>query len=103
MLSCTLLIGSMLTLPNAQRDQRARLWLGIGFSAHESAQDERWWQRYQPQDYRVIDNALGNTTDFKNMVEALDHVGVLVYADVVFNHMANEAHLRSDYSTRAKL
>ena len=32
----------------------------------KSAQDERWWQRYQPQDYRVIDNALGNTTDFKN-------------------------------------
>ncbi|CAH1553482.1 alpha-amylase family protein [Vibrio owensii] len=62
----------------------------------KSAQDERWWQRYQPQDYRVIDNALGNTTDFKNMVEALDRVGVLVYADVVFNHMANEAHLRSD-------
>ncbi|YCO01699.1 alpha-amylase family protein [Vibrio sp. VNB-15] len=62
----------------------------------KSAQDERWWQRYQPQDYRVIDNALGNTTDFKNMIEALDRVGVLVYADVVFNHMANEAHLRSD-------
>ncbi|UQA53537.1 MULTISPECIES: alpha-amylase family protein [Vibrio] len=62
----------------------------------KSAQDERWWQRYQPQDYRVIDNALGNTTDFKYMVEALDRVGVLVYADVVFNHMANEAHLRSD-------
>ncbi|MGR5549084.1 alpha-amylase family protein [Vibrio sp. DNB22_12_1] len=62
----------------------------------KSAQDERWWQRYQPQDYRVIDNALGNTTDFKSMVEALDRAGVLVYADVVFNHMANEAHLRSD-------
>ncbi|MGR5230777.1 alpha-amylase family protein [Vibrio rotiferianus] len=62
----------------------------------KSAQDERWWQRYQPQDYRVIDNALGDTIDFKNMVEALDRVGVLVYADVVFNHMANEAHLRTD-------
>lgn len=31
----------------------------------KSAQDERWWQRYQPQDYRIIDNALGNTVDFK--------------------------------------
>ena len=62
----------------------------------KSAQDERWWQRYQPQDYRIIDNALGNTVDFKNMIEALNHVGVLVYADVVFNHMANEAHLRPD-------
>ncbi|BBM67077.1 alpha-amylase [Vibrio alfacsensis] len=62
----------------------------------KSAQDERWWQRYQPQDYRVIENALGNTIDFRNMVEALAQVGVLVYADVVFNHMANEAHLRRD-------
>ncbi len=62
----------------------------------KSAQDDRWWQRYQPQDYRVIENALGNTIDFRNMVEALAQVGVLVYADVVFNHMANEAHLRRD-------
>ncbi|MGR5070499.1 alpha-amylase, partial [Vibrio alfacsensis] len=50
----------------------------------------------QPQVYRVIDYALGNTTDFKSMVEALDRAGVLGYADVVFNHMANEAQLRSD-------
>ncbi|MGR5237128.1 alpha-amylase family protein [Vibrio alfacsensis] len=82
--------------------QRAREISELGYGSvlvsppMKSAQDDRWWQRYQPQDYRVIDNALGNTTDFKNMVEALDCVGVLVYADVVFNHMANEAHLRRD-------
>ncbi|ELA7882473.1 alpha-amylase family protein [Vibrio parahaemolyticus] len=62
----------------------------------KSAHDERWWQRYQPQDYRVIDNALGDTQDFIYMVRELERVGVLVYADVVFNHMANEAHLRRD-------
>lgn len=62
----------------------------------KSADDERWWQRYQPQDYRVIDNALGDTQDFIHMVKELERVGVLVYADVVFNHMANEAHLRRD-------
>ncbi|MDF2155124.1 alpha-amylase family protein [Vibrio sp. CAU 1672] len=62
----------------------------------KSAKDARWWQRYQPQDYRVIDNALGNTRDFKAMVAELERYGVLVYVDVVFNHMANEAHLRSD-------
>lgn len=56
----------------------------------------KWWQRYQPQDYRVIDNQLGNTTDFKQMVRALDENGVGVYADVVFNHMANESSIRSD-------
>ncbi|MDF5544530.1 alpha-amylase family glycosyl hydrolase, partial [Vibrio parahaemolyticus] len=62
----------------------------------KSAHDERWWQRYQPQDYRVIDNALGDTKDFIHMVRELEQVGVWVYADVVFNHMANEAHLRRD-------
>ena len=55
-----------------------------------------WWQRYQPQDYRVIDNQLGNTHDFSDMIKALAKQGVHVYADVVFNHMANEAYKRSD-------
>jgi alpha-amylase len=55
-----------------------------------------WWQRYQPQDYRVIDNQLGNTHDFTEMVKALEQQGVRVYVDVVFNHMANEAHKRDD-------
>lgn len=55
-----------------------------------------WWQRYQPQDYRVIDNQLGNTEDFSNMIKALSRYGVNVYADVVFNHMANEFYKRAD-------
>lgn len=68
----------------------------------KSANDERWWQRYQPQDYRVIDNALGNTQDFIHMVNELGRFGVLVYADVVFNHMANEAHMRPDLQYPSK-
>ena len=55
-----------------------------------------WWARYQPQDYRVIDNPLGNTADFKEMITALKIHGVEVYADIVFNHMANESGIRSD-------
>ncbi|MBM7072489.1 hypothetical protein JQC92_10660 [Shewanella sp. 202IG2-18] len=55
-----------------------------------------WWARYQPQDYRIIDNPLGNTADFKHMVKALKMAGVETYADIVFNHMANEAHKRND-------
>ncbi|MDG3085408.1 alpha-amylase family glycosyl hydrolase [Vibrio hannami] len=55
-----------------------------------------WWQRYQPQDYRVIDNQLGNTQDFAEMISALQRVGVRVYADIVFNHMANESYKRAD-------
>jgi alpha-amylase len=56
----------------------------------------KWWQRYQPLDYRVIDNQLGNTEDFLFMVKALAEQGVRVYADVVFNHMANESYKRPD-------
>ncbi|EKO3917464.1 alpha-amylase family glycosyl hydrolase [Vibrio fluvialis] len=55
-----------------------------------------WWQRYQPQDYRVIDNQLGNTEDFINMINALKALDLRVYADVVFNHMANESKQRLD-------
>ncbi|MCY7296564.1 alpha-amylase family protein [Alteromonas sp. a30] len=56
----------------------------------------QWWARYQPQDYRVIDNPLGDTNDFKAMINALKARGVDVYADIVFNHMANESAIRSD-------
>jgi len=55
-----------------------------------------WWQRYQPQDYRVIDNQLGDTQSFQAMTDALKALGVHVYADVVFNHMANESKKRMD-------
>lgn len=59
-------------------------------------QGTEWWQRYQPQDYRIIDNQLGNTLDFKSMMTATRDAGLRVYVDVVFNHMANEAYLRDD-------
>ncbi len=49
-----------------------------------------WTLRYQPQDFRVIDNCAGNKRQFVAMVRALDRQGVAVYADVVVNHMANE-------------
>lgn len=65
----------------------------------KSFKDEKgtpWWQRYQPQDYRIIDNQLGNTDDFRHMVNALNLYDVCVYADVVFNHMANESSRRGD-------
>jgi alpha-amylase len=62
----------------------------------KTEQGTKWWQRYQPQDYRVIDNQLGNTEDFKLMLDTLNKLGVGVYADVVFNHMANESSTRTD-------
>ncbi len=55
-----------------------------------------WWARYQPQDTRLIHHPLGDTASFKSMVTALKNRGVRVYADVLLNHMANEAGIRSD-------
>lgn len=55
-----------------------------------------WWQRYQPQDYRVIDNQLGDTESFVSMVNTLKTLNLRVYVDVVFNHMANESKERRD-------
>jgi alpha-amylase len=60
------------------------------------SEGSQWWARYQPQDYRVIHHPLGDTNAFKAMVGALNAQGVHVYADVLMNHMANEAYKRSD-------
>jgi alpha-amylase len=49
-----------------------------------------WWQRYQPKDYRVLRSHLGNKAELQAAIAALHAQGVRVYADVVFNHMANE-------------
>lgn len=58
------------------------------------SQGSEWWARYQPQDLRVIDSPLGDTHAFAGMVEALADHGVETYADIVLNHMANEAAMR---------
>ncbi|MCD9032181.1 alpha-amylase family protein [Luteimonas sp. Y-2-2-4F] len=60
------------------------------------SQGTEWWARYQPQDLRVIDHPLGDTEAFADMVQALADHGVATYADVVLNHMANEAWMRPD-------
>ncbi|WP_105901616.1 alpha-amylase family glycosyl hydrolase [Vibrio gangliei] len=64
--------------------------------AMTSPAHSEWWNRYQPQDYRVINNPLGNTHDFIAMQQALAAQGIRLYLDVVFNHMANESHVRTD-------
>ncbi|WP_156170534.1 alpha-amylase family protein [Luteimonas sp. FCS-9] len=60
------------------------------------SQGNEWWARYQPQDLRVIDHPLGDTESFASMVQALAEHGVETYADIVLNHMANEAWMRPD-------
>lgn len=49
-----------------------------------------WWQSYQPKDYRVLRSHLGRKAGLVSALAALRDVGVRAYADVVFNHMANE-------------
>jgi len=50
-----------------------------------------WWQVYQPKDYRVLRSHLGRKADIVKALQALKQAGVLCYADIVFNHMANES------------
>jgi len=49
-----------------------------------------WWQRYQPKDYRVLRSYLGSKAELSKAIVALHGQGVRIYADIVFNHMANE-------------
>jgi len=54
---------------------------------------DQWWQRYQPKDYRVLLSYLGDKRDLENLISKC-HSGtprLQVYADLVINHMANEA------------
>ena len=69
-----------------------------------------WYLRYQPQDFRVIDNCDGNKQTLLTAIQALKSKGVRTYADVVVNQMANERNNSTtfpgletlrDYSTNA--
>jgi alpha-amylase len=51
---------------------------------------KEWWQRYQPKDYCILRSYLGRKADLVKTFAALHGYGVRVYADIVFNHMANE-------------
>lgn len=68
-----------------------------------NSSNQAWWQRYQPQDPRVIDHARGNKESFRNMVNALNAQSVAVYADIVLNHMANERNAAVDFPGAAAL
>ena len=63
------------------------------YSDHQGAE---WWQRYQPKDYRVVRSFLGNKKQLEQAIQALHAAKVRIYADVVFNHMANEKGARHD-------
>lgn len=51
------------------------------------SKDGAWWERYQPISYKIISRS-GNIDDFLDMTTRCNRVGVRIYVDVVFNHMA---------------
>lgn len=78
---------------------RAEKIAGLGYGAvlippplysRDNASGQEWWNRYQPKDYRVLRSFLGRKRDLEEAIAALHAKGVRVYADIVFNHMANE-------------
>ena len=54
--------------------------------------NEKWWQRYQPKDYRVLLSCLGGKKNLEELIRLCHEANpsIRVYADVVINHMANE-------------
>jgi alpha-amylase len=83
--------------------QRAQQIAELGYGAvllppplYTDEHGPEWWQRYQPKDYRVVRSYLGNKRELAEALAALHAHGVLAYADVVFNHMANEKWVRPD-------
>ena len=72
---------------------------GLGYGAvlippplysRDDESGKEWWQRYQPKDYRILRSFLGNKAELERAIAALHGNGIRVYADIVFNHMANE-------------
>ncbi|KAJ8969370.1 hypothetical protein NQ317_002003 [Molorchus minor] len=52
-----------------------------------STADRPWWERYQPVSY-ILNTRSGDQDAFSSMVSRCKAVGVKVYVDAVFNHMA---------------
>ncbi len=54
---------------------------------HLSISYSPWWERYQPISYQIKSRS-GDENQFRKMIKTCHDVGVDVYVDVVFNHMA---------------
>lgn len=55
---------------------------------NEHIQGSQWWTRYQPVSYQ-LESRGGSRSQFINMVQRCNAVGVDIYVDAVINHMAN--------------
>lgn len=78
---------------------------GYGFvevsPPQEHIQGSQWWTSYQPVSYRIA-GRLGDSTAFRNMVNACHAAGVKVIADAVINHMSAGAGIGTGGSSYTK-
>lgn len=58
---------------------------------YSDTNEDAWWQRYQPKDYRILLSYLGDKDDLEDLLTKAHKKGIKIYADIVLNHMANEA------------
>src|SRR5690349_14099265 len=56
---------------------------------HSIVPTHNWSERYQPVSYSVAHSRSGSGTDFVDMVNRCNAVGVGIIADAVINHMTN--------------
>ena len=56
----------------------------------KSNDSKKWWGRYQPIDFTVLESPLGNEKDLKELIDAAHEQGEKIIIDVVINHMANQ-------------
>ncbi len=69
--------------------------------AQKSPPGDAWYLRYQPLDHLVIDG-LGNRNELEQLCIKASKLGLIIIADVVFNHMAvPEGLRRADWLTAA--
>jgi alpha-amylase len=55
----------------------------------KSIDDQIWWGRYQPIDYRVIEGPLGNLEELQHLIQETHERGLKILVDLVLNHMAD--------------
>jgi len=73
-------------------DRLAKNYDGVQISpAQKSIGGHQWWGRYQPVDHCEIEG-LGSKGELAELCRLCSEKGIVVIADVVFNHMAVVAH-----------
>lgn len=76
----------------ADVQRKANTIAALGFDAvqlspaQRSVDGDQWWTRYQPTKYEEI-HGLGSEQDLRNCCKACEKAGLLVFGDLVFNHM----------------